>query len=547
MRRNLKNLGVYTFLSLICLVSGCNEDYLEVSNPNAVTKGNFYTNKAEVQLVVNSVYSSLQKRGLYGEVLFYSLDCRSDEATTTPFAAGGVDIGIIDFTSFNTPATNVGIYRLFNVLYNGIYRANEAIEISNKSDFLSEEVRNQFVGEALFLRAFYYFHAINLFGEEIPLYKKNPSSANDLLPKSAEVGAIWTAIEEDLIEAKSKLKLVEEIRGTADLGRATKGAATALLAKAYLFQEKWQLSADESAEIINGMVGSYALTTNYRDNFTNEFEHNIESIFEVGFSFVGTPNEFYNVDSDNRNTSEGTLKAKGAGMRRDIGRRWWNERATQRIYDEYERDGGGNVIDPRCFMTLWCPNGAKFYDANLDGAASDSLDFTAQGWLTGEFGWRKYEYDYDHWDLSAQGENLVSDINFRVLRYGDVLLMHAEAIANGAGGIGTAESHLNSLRSRANNQLSREQPHLFYANQQGELPTVQALMTTRGWGIMEAVRHERMVEMAGEQSRWYDLKRWGILAQTIENQNFNVTTDDIYPIPQQELDTNPNMKPNRAN
>lgn len=545
--KKLKNIGIYSFVLLVSLASGCNEDYLEVSNPNAVTKGNFYTTKAEVELVVNSVYSSLQKRGLYGEILFYSLDCRSDEATTTPFAAGGVDIGIIDFTNFNTPATNVGIYRLFNVLYNGIYRANEAIEITNNADFLSEEVKNQFIGEALFLRSLYYFHAINLFGEEIPLYMKNPSSANDLLPKSAEAGAIWSVIEADLLEAKSKLKIVDEFRGTVDQGRATKGAATALLAKAYLFQQKWQQSADQSAEIINGAVGSYALTDNYRDNFTNEFEHNIESIFEVAFSFVGTPNEFYNIDSDNRNTSEGTLKAKGAGMRRDIGRRWWNERATQRIYDEYERDADGNVIDPRCFMTLWCPNGAKFYDANLEGAASDSLDFVEQGWLAGEFGWRKYEYDYDQWDVGTKGENLVSDINFRVLRFGDVLLMHAEAIANGAAGIGTAELHLNTLRARANNRLTREQPHLFYANRQGNLPTVEALMSAKGWNITEALRHERMVETAGEQWRWYDLKRWGILAQTIENQNFNIATDDIYPIPQQELDTNPNMKPNRAN
>ncbi len=545
--KKLKNTGIYALILLVSFFSGCNEDYLEVSNPNAVTKGNFYKNQAEVQLVVNSVYSSLQKRGLYGEILFYSLDCRSDEATTTPFAAGGVDIGIIDFTNFNTPATNVGIYRLFNVLYNGIYRANEAIEITNNAAFLSEGVKNQFLGEALFLRALYYFHAINLFGEEIPLYMKNPSSANDLLPPSAEVGAIWAAIEKDLLEAKSKLKIVDEIRGTVDQGRATKGAATALLAKAYLFQQKWQQSADQSAEIINGTVGSYALTNNYRDNHTNEFEHNIESIFEVAFSFAGTPNEFYTVDSDNRNTSEGTLKAKGAGMRRDIGRRWWNERATQKIYDEYERDEDGNVIDPRCFMTLWCPNGAKFYDADLEGAESDSLDFAAQGWLPGEFGWRKYEYDYDQWDVSTKGENLVSDINFRVLRFGDVLLMHAEAIANGAAGIGTAELHLNKLRARANNRLTREQPHLFYANRQGNLPTVEALMSAKGWNITEALRHERMVEMAGEQWRWYDLKRWGILAQTIENQNFNVATDDIYPIPQQELDTNPNMKPNRAN
>ncbi len=538
---------IITFLFLGCSLSSCNEDYLELSNPNAVTKGNFYTTKEEVQLVVNSVYSSLQKRGLYGEILFYSLDARSDEATTTPFAAGGVDIGIIDFTNFNTPATNVGIYRLFNVLYNGIYRANEAISIVNRSDFLSEKVKNEFLGEALFLRAFYYFHAINLFGEEIPLYKQNPASANDLFPASAEIGKIWKAIEEDLIDAQTKLKIQDEIRGTADEGRATKGAAATLLSKVYLFQQKWQHSAEQSAKVINGEVGSYALTNNYRDNFTNEFEHSIESIFEVHFSYVGTPNEFYNVDSDNRNTSEGTLKAKGAGMRRDIGRRWWNERATQRIYDEYERDVDGNVIDPRCFMTLWCPNGAKFYDANLDGAVEDSLDYVAQGWQPGEFGWRKYEYDYDQWDLSTVGENLTSDINFRVLRFADVLLMHAEAIANGASGVGTAEAQLNKLRNRANNELPREQPHLFYASTSGNLPSVEALMAEKGWDIMSAIRHERMVEMAGEQWRWYDLKRWGLLAENITNANFNVATDDIYPIPQQELDTNPNMKPNRAN
>lgn len=519
----LKNI-LTAFLGLLMFINiGCEDDILEKTNPNEPGMDEFYNNPDEAELAINSVYSALQFFGVYNRYWGYSQGARSDESDFTDYVVGLPEVqGLDDFTMTSSV---VAVHEIWRDNYKGLLKANMVLEHIPGIVFTNEDQKNRILGEAYFLRGLYHFILIKNFSEEIPMYDKVPASGEDFYPSPAAPGDIYKLIEADFAMAKDLLPNVDSYRGTAHIGKASKGAATAFLGTALLFQEKYQEAADEFSEIISGATGSYELISQFRENHNNVNENNLESIFEVQYEL--TAGDVWNISGENENASEGQIIEQGQTMVRDAGNMWWNMAPSDVIIAEFE------TSDPRYYKTFWCPGGDTYED---NGAHLTYEQYS--GASAPYLGWRKWCRDY------ATPDN-ESDVNVRVMRLADVYLMYAECLIEGATGTeGTAEEAINAVRSRARNIPGAENYPLT-----GVLPTVEELIAAAPIingreinNLRAALRHERMVELAGEGKRWDDIVRWGIGTEVC-GQFFK----PWLPIYQGDLDTNPNLKPNSSN
>ncbi len=490
----IKKQFLVLFFALL-LLNSCKTDDLELSNGNAISTATFPATKAELESAMNGTYSPLQSQGLYGRYLTYMYDYMAgDEAYVGP-TRGTPDLRA--FLEYTFSATNNDIYLYWKNAYNGISRCNFILDKTDKINALSNaEVsqvdKDNFIGQAKFLRAFYYFLLVERFGD-IPFYTTTEVDASGL-PKSPKE-EIYQLIISDLTDASSKLKL----KSVAEAGRATKGAADALLGKVYLYRKDYANAKTAFDKIITS--GEYTLTANYFDNFENEHENNSESVFEVQFAYSGG----------------------GAWAYVDWGGQDNGDSETSFRSIEYGGLGGFHNNDPSHSLI-------NEYEAG-DSRKDDNFYFTGDTWSGGTVGainpvgapayWRKYQKAYNQ---GTDGGGL-SDINHRVIRYADVLLMAAE-VENELGNINAAVSLLNQIRDRVN------MPNYGTAAMDATFP-----VTTKA-EVFTAIVHERRVELAGEQSRFPDLLRWG-MANTITG--FVVGKHELFPIPQKEFDTNTNL------
>lgn len=519
----MKQYWLMFFVATIALLTSCEEDLLVKTNPNSVTTGSYYNKPEHAVAAVNATYSCLQKFGVFNRYYTYTNVARSDQGIFTEYQVGLPEVnGLEDFT---VTGDIQAVKENWRDPYTGVYKANLALENIEGIE-MDEDLKNRCMGEAYFLRAVFNFHLINYFGEEIPLYTKVPISGDDFYPTSAEKGVIYDQIIEDLKLAKDLLPLVDTYRGTDNMGRASKGAATSLLGKVYLYTKQYALASAEFKTVINQEVGTYALIDNYRQNSDEFNEHNEESIFEVGYMF-GAGIDVWNIGGENELASESQMIQQGSSMFRGNGMLWWNMAASEKTYNEFEEG------DPRLYATLWCPGGAIYYDTDKDLNIVEKTYEQYSGSFPQKYSWRKLGSDYAN---KAQED---AELNIRVIRYADVLLMYAEAQIE-LDKFTEAETYINMVRERAN------KPTPQYIGG-GTIPTVSVLMQNEGWsndkaGWTKALRHERFVELAGESHRFNDIVRWDIGSEVlISGYKY------VLPIPQAELDANSNLKPNTSN
>jgi tetratricopeptide (TPR) repeat protein len=515
-------LGLVAFLT-----NSCKKDFLEKASPNNLTTGNYYTKPEHALQAINAAYSALQRQGGYNRMSIHAYIVRSDEGVFTQYQIGAPALnGLDDYTV--TSGTEC-VHDLWEDNYKGVLMSNIALEKIPTIE-MDTNIRNRCLGEAYFLRALYHFQLMLYFGEEIPINTASPKKPADLTPKSAEIGAGYAQVIEDFKKAKALLPKVDKYRGTDDLGRASMGSATAYLGKALLFQKKYQEAADQFEELIDQKCGTYTLNPSFRDNFDERKENNIESIFEVQFKLSGG-NGFGDIDLPTG--SESQLIEGECTMVRGVGKSNWNAMPNQDILTEWEPG------DTRFYQTFWTAGGNKFKD--LDGTAK-----TYEQYVPAEFKGLSF---FRKWcrDWSRAEDSFDSDVNVRIMRYADVLLMYAECLIEGATSTTgeTPEKYINMVRTRANKDTSTD----FYPSG-GNIPTVEELIATaptiRGVKIdnmRAALRHERFVELCFEFKRWDDIWRWGIEAQALAGRNYK----RLLPIYQGDLDSNPNLKPNGSN
>ncbi|WP_298531667.1 RagB/SusD family nutrient uptake outer membrane protein [uncultured Algibacter sp.] len=456
------------------IIASCNESDLEKSDPNQLQPDTFFQTSTQLTAATNAVYAYLQDVGNYGRYQFYI----NDNVGGENYAAGNLEADKVQMINRDVDEANNGNNQFWQHNYQGIGRANFLIANEDKfnPDIPSAEAQSR-LGEARFLRGLYYFNIVTKYGEA-PLVLDLETVPGGR-PKST-VADIYSAIISDLQFAASNLLP----KGTQETGRATSGAANALLGKVLLQNGD---AAGAKAALAN--VSGYTLMDDYRDNFTDANEHNDESIFEVNYDESTGPGDSWN--QDGRGNSETTFRAQEYSG-------WYNVKPSEDLLNEYE-DGDTRFA-------------ANFYsiDDSYNGTMTNTYNNGESTFESGGIGpddnpaWRKYQ----NLDNRAS-ETTDSGINARVLRYADVLLMKAEAEIRSGGSESVALGFINEVRTRPSVSL----------------PAINVSGTQ---AILDAIKHERWVELAGEQSRWLDLKRF-------DNDSY------LMPIPNVELQANTNL------
>jgi len=492
-------------LAGLLLATSCKKDLLEQIDPNLLATGQFWRNQTDANQGVLAVYSGQQIFSTYSLYWHFATTGRTDESfTNTP------DPGLNQYLVFRQISTTDGRSAfLWNDLYRMIFRANQVL-INVPNINMDATLKKQYLAEALFLRSLCYYDLTLLFGN-IPLV----TTLADATTRVPQVGqeAAYAQIIQDLTTAKADLPLTYD---ATSLGRATKGAATALLGKVYMQQRKWTEASAQFTEIIG--ANRYSLVANYADNFTEANENNSESIYEVQFSGVNKT-----FGQDFAGAAEGNERAQffgppGIGFT-DVEVRPW-------LFSEFSDRTATGGSDPRRDATLFSAVGTPtIYGRPFAGTANNGLNINPNRVL-----WRKYQND-----RSRGFEDFFSGINIRLIRYADVLLMQAEAL----------------------NELGRPADALPLINQVRQRPSVNLTPLTGTYTqatMRQQLRHERITELAGEGMRWSDLVRYQsfktpeglseLRARDADFNNFISPRNELLPIPQTEIDIDKNLRQN---
>jgi hypothetical protein len=463
--------------------SGC-DDFLSVNPQGELTQEAFPITREDALQTTNAVYSTLRDWH-YHSGGFPILDFMSDDAHKGSNPNDGVNTQG-PYEQFNHSPTQDGLDRWWNTLYQGIRRANIVLEKVPPIE-MESQLKNRFLGEASFLRALYYFDLVRAFGG-VPLITE-VETALDVKRSSAD--EIYLLIEQDLQFAIDNLPLKGEY-GANDLGRATTGAAQALLAKVFLFQQDFTNAEIYAMKVIES--GEYDLEINFIDANGPDGEHGVESVFEIGaVSTAGAGGNQY---------------ANTQGVRGTPNRGWGFNRPSIDLREAFgnndpRRTGTiielGDVIDGIVIV-----GDASTPDETIDENSNviEIESYNRKVWIPGT----STDSQFGH--------------NRRIIRYADVLLMAAEAL-NENNKSGEALIHLNRVRERARHGDDTILPDITITNRDT---------------LRDLIIKERRVELALEGHRFLDLVRTAKAESVLGPAGFIAGKHELLPIPQSEID-----------
>ncbi|MEN9909103.1 MAG: hypothetical protein RLZZ540_2252 [Bacteroidota bacterium] len=481
----MKKIILTLILSAGLFVS-CTE--LEVAPTSFVTKENFFITQDDAIASVTSVYASLSldpgEQSLFGRNLYFLTDMASD------YAAAGVSATnpqVRALSSLTHDATSDRVQVAWRQIYAGINRANVAIDNIPKVAG-SEVIKTRLINEAKFIRALLYFQAVRLWGG-VPIVLHEPTSiqVESLKSNRATVDQVYTQIISDLTDAEA---LPSTYTGT-NVGRATSGAAKAILAKVYLTKKDWPNAILKAKEVINGGFG-YALFENFADIFDKTKKNGKEHIFSVQFE----PNQAGNGSSGN--VFQGTSFT------------------------------GFTATEPADIIS----DVALFYDIYATGDTRRDASYVKQ--LVNPATGALYTFPKPLFKKYLDLNNLATPsnvaINFPIIRYADILLSLAEAINEKDGATLEAHELVNQVRRRAFGKP------ILTPNVTVDLVGLSTVQ------LREAIREERKKEFVQEGQRWFDLVRWGTLVTEVKKvtaKNSVSARNNLYPIPQSERNIDP--------
>lgn len=471
-------------------LSSCKK-FLEEDPKSNVTVANYYQTEGDAISAVNSIYGYLNSTstgstaGVYHSTFWVTQGLASDEMLNNQLAAPQYD----QLATFTYTPQNSALEEVWAMHYKTITIANIAI---NRIPAISMNaaLKSRLVGEAKFLRGLMYFNLVRMFGE-IPLIVEENAP---LMPSVASVEAIYTQIVSDLTDAASSLPLSYAVKN--GRGRATQGAANAILAKVYLTQQSWQMAATTAKKVID--ANQYELWQDFADVFKLSSRNGKEAIFSVGFGDADGAIIFWEAGQflvrllPSQLSDEGVVNAQG-----------W-QIPTLHLYNDFEADDRRREVT---FVTeVNGPNGTTTI--------------------------RPYIQKY--WDRVAEPKGNETSNDFPVIRYAEVLLIYAEA-NNELGNSAVAHEYINRVRKRARFDGTA------YVN---AVPDYVGLSKEQ---MREALIKERRLEFVAEGQRWFDLARTGTLEQKVPLAKPGVTPAAkhyLFPIPQREIDLNSNLSQN---
>ncbi|MEZ0485482.1 RagB/SusD family nutrient uptake outer membrane protein [Fibrella aquatica] len=485
-------------ISSLALTFSCNDSILDKVNPTQLSTETYFKTGNELVTGVNAVYAGWQGLNLYGREYFFLHDLRGDD-----MQAGGSQLEIQRAQLINggQDASNTVANDVWLGLYRVIHRANVVISFApGVTQGITEELRNRVVGEAKFHRAWCYYNLVSIWGG-VPLYSTFANSPDESQPRATEE-QVYELVISDLREAIAGLPLKSAYSDN-EVGRVSKGAAQAMLARVYMQRGDYTAAREQLAAVIAS--NQYRLTDAFVDNFREENEFNSESVWEISFteSFGGL-----NWSGDGNGVNgEVTIRGQEYGPNA-----WRNLIPSTSLLNEFETPAKGDAkADPR-FRD-------SFYQVG-DTFNNGTETITDMQGAEPKISWKKYQKIY-----KAATENSQSGINFRVIRYAEVLLMMAEC-ENEVGSQATAVTYLNQVRARPSVAMPA-------------YPTANFPVSTKAQ-VFNAVRHEKRVELGGEQIRYLDILRWRKQNKLAQEPipYFQPNRHELLPIPQTEINNN---------
>jgi tetratricopeptide (TPR) repeat protein len=487
MNAYFKNIRIALLLTAVAFILPSCKDFLEENPKDRIATSNAYSSEQDAVSAVNAIYAHLNSQsfdtfgGVYHSSFWVTVGLASDEMVNNQAGQTYLD----QLTRFSHGPDNETIYDVWKQHYKAITLANIAIE-RIPLIVMDETLKARLLNEAKFLRGLLYFDLVRMFGR-IPLVLKEIES---ITPEVAEVDAIYAQIIKDLTDAENLPPVQADGRG-----RATKGAAKTLLAKVYLTQKDFDQALIKTQEVMD--LGIYDLWDNYADIYKIQNRGLNEAIFSVGFGDAGGSITFWEVSQFHVRLLPAALVNAGITSN-TLG---WQV-PTSALAAAYEAG------DERGPVTLF-------------NSFNETVAGTPYNVTFDKYYFRKY------WDVTVPGEFQAKESNqdFPLLRYADVLLMHAEAL-DGLGQTPEALDFLNEVRDRA------------------ELDDLTGLNTEQ---FKDALLNERRLEFAAEGHRWFDLVRAGKLETLVPLAKPTVTPGArhyLFPIPQRERDLNENLPQN---
>jgi hypothetical protein len=469
----MKNIIFIVFFLIFFIFSiSCSQDFLDVEDSTHELAD---ISAIDSESGIKSVATSVYKEFLSWEMSSFSyigltsiVDDNADKGSEAN--DDGSDKLALDNLTFNS--SSISLKEVFNGSYVTIAKANYAINIIPQVTSGSDELKAQLVGEVKFLRALVYFNLVRLYGG-VPIIDHIPvegNAADELMKFQRKTKTeVYEFIIEDLTYAIANLP-DKSSYDFDNRGRASKGSALALMSKVQMYLQNWN-------EVINNanQITGYNLASDYASIFRLEGEFNEESLFEIsGFGSGVNP--------------VGIKQYGQVQFARTGGTGWGFNTPSTSLVQAYE---SGDLREQGTYYE----KGQTLYDGRI-------IPITA---MNDRYNYKAYS------SLNPYADN--NDINIRVLRYADVLLMKAEAY-NELGNLTEAKNAINLVRTRAG------------------LPNTSANNQT---DLRLAIWKERRVELAMEHDRWFDLIRTGQApsAMSAVGKTFIVGKHEVFPIPQE--------------
>ncbi len=522
MKLKNKFYSLAIIMTLLMVINGCNEDKLELSNPNTVAEPDFFQSEADFRLAVNGMFHPITAVLFWGRVVHTGPLLRSDAYNIVPFQQN---------TTMSTLEGQPGIARwssdMFPQLYQTIFRANTILEKINNENVPNESARNEIIGQAYFMRAFANWYLVNLWGN-VPLVLKTPTTNEELFPFAATPAQINEAIINDLTEAASRLP---NAWSEEDKGRPTAGSALALRGKTHLYVKNYPEAVNDLRAVTTNFSYQLLPASNYEQNFTEENENNVESVFEL--QFLGQANFIWGTDIPGTGTQgHYFIDYAPPNLSPDNGH-FINPHILQVFEDN------GDTVRRNATIAFDYPGALGYGGVPFTEDFADDIAEAAQLGIPALFTKKYASFEEGTRDAIPVLGNTIGT-NWRIIRYSDVLLMLAEAL-NEDNKTPEAIPFINQVRERA--QIT-------------PLP-----LTLSKAEVTQAIIDERIMELTGEGHRFFDLVRWELAddvlgpGSTIAGGRhpkslagptavFTVGQDELLWIPVPELQANPNLKPN---
>lgn len=475
---SMKTYIIKTIVIILSLSTmwSCSDDFVDVESQDPNSE-DFFNTAEDYEDALVGAYDLLQ--ATYINVMLGEI--ASDNTLAGGESATDV-IGIQEIDDMVHTPVNQQLRDIWGWMYSGVNRANYIMEFQDNIDFPG---KSEVLAQARFLRAYYYFELVKWFGD-VPMKVDERIQFGDQFNIDRTPRAeVYAQIEADLIYAAANLPSTQ-----AEAGRITKGAAQALLGKAYLYQDKFSEAAQVLDQVINS--GNYELVSDYASIFELEGENNMESVFEVQYT------DKEGAGFGCLQCSEGNVAVGFNGIRNYTGPEFGSGFSfnvpTQEAYEFFEEG-----------------------DIRRDVAVLDIVAWSEETGATYSTGYEHTGY-YNRKYIARQGglntpdANLTNPNNYRSIRFADVLLMAAEAYNRGGLGDDVARGYLNRVRSRA--QLED--------------------VNSSGSELTDAILDERRVELIGEGHRFFDLVRTGRAGQSIDG--FVTGKHELFPIPSLEIE-----------